>query len=269
MAASLCVYHGGMALNDWKDRGEDAAKGRARPIPRGDVRPGQALALAAVLLFSGPLVALAISPRCFAVVSAVALLATLYDLAGRGPWRGPLLLASCRAGNLGAGLALASSSAVWRPALLAASLSYGAYVFSVSRLARLEDADSAAEELRPAPLVVAMTVALIGTGAVGVALALSAPGSVPATRHGSLGWLALGPGLLGSLGLLRAVTAHGRRPWRSSEVERIAGMGLRRFLLASAALALGAGTTDGLVVALLVLCGYPASFALRKLFPPT
>ena len=30
VAASLCVYHGGMALNDWADRVEDAEFGRER-----------------------------------------------------------------------------------------------------------------------------------------------------------------------------------------------------------------------------------------------
>ena len=31
--ASLCIYHGGMALNDWADREEDARVRPDRPLP--------------------------------------------------------------------------------------------------------------------------------------------------------------------------------------------------------------------------------------------
>lgn len=268
MAGSACVYHGGMALNDWADRAEDARLGRPRPIPAGSIGAPAALALAVALLAVGPLLAWAAAPRCGLVLGAVALCAALYDLAGRGPWRGPLLLAACRAGNLGAGLALASTLVPFRTLLLLAPLSYGLYVFLVSRLARLEDTDPEEGELRPARLLLALILALLGLGVVAGALALH-PVSLAPDRPI---WVSLGAVVLvqlGSIGLERSLRELGRGAWRAVDVQRVAGMGLRRLLVASSALALGAGTQDGLVVSALILCGYPLSFALRRVFPPT
>lgn len=269
MAASACVYHGGMALNDWADREEDARGGRPRPIPGGAITASTALVLALALLASGALLAFLAAPRCGLVLAAVALCAALYDLAGRGPWRGPFLLALCRAGNLGAGLAFASTLVPFRSLLLAAPIAYGLYVFLVSRLARLEDADTAAGELRPAPRVHTIGLALIGIGAVATSLAHHLPRPVPDWHDWQIGRMSLGLAGLGAIGLFLAAHQLGYGVWRASDVQRVAGMGLRRLLVASAALALGASTHDALVVALLILCGYPLSFALRKLFPPT
>jgi len=270
MGASACVYHGGMALNDWADRSEDARLGRPRPIPAGSIGAPAALALAVALLAVGPLLAWAAAPRCGLVLGAVALCAALYDLAGRGPWRGPLLLAACRAGNLGAGLALASTLVSFRPLLLLAPLAYGLYVFLVSRLARLEDAAPAAGELRPAPSLLAMILALLALGGVAAFLAayLSAADAAGIPTW-TLGLLPVASALAGARGLGRSLARLGFAPWRPADVQRVAGMGLRRLLIASAALALGAGTPDGVVVATLILCGYPLSFALRRVFPPT
>lgn len=274
MLASACVYHGGMALNDWADRGEDARTRPGRPIPSGAIPARTALALAVVLLALGPLLALAAAPRCGLVLGAVALVAALYDLAGRGPWLGPLLLALCRAGNLGAGLALASTAVPWRPWLLLAPCAYGLYLFLVSRLARLEDVEPellARGEVRPGAWVLSAGLALVLVGAASAFLAAH-PGNPGPDRY--LVELAetLRPfaiATLGALGLFHGLREHGGTPWRTPEVQRLAGMALRRLLVCSSALACGAGTLDGLAVALLILLGYPLSFALRKVFPPT
>lgn len=269
MIASACVYHGGMALNDWADREADARARRPRPIASGAIAARTALALAIVLLAAGPLLAVWVAPRCGLVLGAVALCASFYDLAGRGPWRGPLLLALCRAGNLGAGLALASTILPFRTLLLAAPLAYGSYVFLVSRLARLEDADPAAGELRPALAVAAMALMLLGIGVVAVLLGLLAPAPQTGGYWWRIGQMSVGLALLGSLGLWLSLQELGMRTWRAADVQRVAGMGLRRLLVASASLALAASTFDALLIALLILCGYPLSFGLRRLFPPT
>ena len=59
-AAGVCLYAGGMVLNDWFDRGRDAAVRADRPIPSGAVSPGSAaffgfglLAVGVVLGFAG------------------------------------------------------------------------------------------------------------------------------------------------------------------------------------------------------------------------
>src|SRR6185295_14130142 len=104
---------------------------------------------------------------------AVAACAAFYDLFGRGAWLGPLLLGLCRAGNLGLGLAYASTLGAWRPALSCAPLAYGLYVFLVSRLARLEDVEPAryeSGELHPERWAVAAALALLAVGVVGTLL---------------------------------------------------------------------------------------------------
>ena len=58
----------------------------------------------------------------------------------RGAWLGPLLLGFCRGANLTAGLLLGTGGSLGGLILLPPIL-YAAYVFTVSRIARLEDAD--------------------------------------------------------------------------------------------------------------------------------
>src|SRR5262245_19793502 len=219
MLASLCVYHGGMALNDWADRAEDPRSRPGRPVPSGAIGARTAFALALALLAAGPLLAYVAAPRCALVLGSVSALAALYDLAGRGPWLGPILLGACRAGNLGAGLALSLElSAFGTSHLTKVALLYGLYVFCVSRLARLEDLpESSWGRSRP-------RVALASAGAVLVVVGLP-----------HLFWLSLGPdlrlvasiewtsalaapviALAGSLGLLQRSLRPA--PWSRSDV---------------------------------------------------
>ncbi|MEW6072294.1 MAG: UbiA family prenyltransferase, partial [Planctomycetota bacterium] len=148
LAGAAASYHGGMALNDWVDRGRDSSSAPRRPLPAGEVDPRLALGLALALLAAGPLLASAAHPVAGAIAALVAGAALAYDLAGRGAWRGPGLLAACRAGNLGTGLALGAIHAVGgAPAprallvLFPPALLYSLYVFLVARLGRLEDAE--------------------------------------------------------------------------------------------------------------------------------
>jgi hypothetical protein len=59
VASSALAYLGGMALNDWADREEDARERPGRPIPAGEVGPETALAVAVGL----SLAALALAAR--------------------------------------------------------------------------------------------------------------------------------------------------------------------------------------------------------------
>lgn len=294
IAASLCVYHGGMALNDWADREHDEATRPERPIPSGSVPADAAALLGFTLLIAGPWIALgAARPPAFAL-GTVAVLAAVYDLFGRGPVRGPLLLAACRAGNLSAGIlfgraALARSRPELFPddppaleaACLAVPLVYGAYVFLVSRLGRLEDGeDDRPLGRRPAWLAAAAATllllvpvlplpplpALIAPPAAG-AEAANAGGGLSAFLQSQRITLAALVAAAGAFGLARA--ALQRAPWTRGRVMQVMGMALRRLLILTSAAALARGTPAGLAVALAILCGYPLSFALRKVFPPT
>ncbi len=276
MAGSACVYHGGMALNDWSDRAEDARLGRPRPIPRGEIAAPVALALAAALLVLGPALAWLAAPRAGACLGTVALLAALYDLAGRGAWIGPVLLGACRAGNLAAGMALgvsvqeATRDYPFLSFTAVAPLLYGSYVLCVSRLARLEDRAHADIEQGHPERWAALAAGFLGTHAI-PGLATTLLQMRDHVHLETLQWVGPMAALYlagwGARGLLRALPE--RRAWSPADVSRVVGMGLRRLLIATASLSAQAGTVPSLIISAAILCGYPVSYALRRLFPPT
>jgi len=266
MASSACVYHGAMALNDWHDRAHDARERPSRPIPSGKVGAGTALLVALVLLALGPALAWRQSPGAAGWSLGLAALAVLYDLGGRGAFLGPLLLALCRAGNLGLGLLFAqgafAQSISPRAALLPMAL-YAFFVMRVSQLGRLEDGEDAG--LRGArPKVFVLSAALVLAS-----VAFLPPWDVRIHSMGARiasAVIALGA----ASGLLRLALARGE--WTRADVERAMGACLRRllaFTAALAALAWNPPARDALIVAALVLAGYAASAALRRVFPPS
>jgi len=288
VAASFSVYHGGMALNDWADRATDARTRPDRPIPSGAVPARSALAVGVLLLVVGPLLAWQAARTAGLALAAVAACAALYDLAGRGPWRGPLLLALCRGGNLASGLLLAQMLAgaapqgaprlVWEAAAL-----YALYVFSASRLGRLEDD----EDRRPLGRRPSLYLMLCGGCLLmvpGLLVCFDAPPE-PTSQDAAIA-VAGSPGILvcilaGALwaawGLVRPAL---RSRWSRQEVGHMTGAALRRLLVFTAGCAavsavptdetaVGIDGFNGVQVALAILLGYPLSFALRKVFPPT
>ncbi|MFI0543200.1 SCO3242 family prenyltransferase [Streptomyces sp. RP5T] len=99
VASSLCLYWGGMALNDYVDREVDARERPDRPVPSGAVSPAAALTTAVALTAAGlGLTALAEGRR--GLCTAVPLTAAIwtYDiLAKESPTAGPLVMAAARA----------------------------------------------------------------------------------------------------------------------------------------------------------------------------
>ena len=278
--ASLCVYHGGMALNDWADREHDARTRGDRPIASGAIAARAALVAALLLLVSGVFLAWRADAGAGAWMTAVAACAIVYDLAGRGPVLGPALLALCRAGNLGAGILLGLAQGTthadtWvelQPVVFLPALLYGLYVFCVSRVGRMEDAEEA--KLAPGPWILA---------ALAVLLAVPwAPHAGPPAHYGfltedwtahrprpALACRALAAGLVVAAAWAPLRLALAPTVWTTALVERVMGVLLRRLLVFTAALALAAGSLDGLIAAGAILCGYPLSFALRRVFPPS
>ena len=238
--ASLCVYHGGMVLNDCADAERDEKSRPERPIPSGAVNPQAALTVAIVLLALGPLLANWYPGPLSLVLASVALLAVLYDIGGRGAWIGPVLLGLCRAGNLLAGM-LAFSVLTHACMWLAAG--YGLYVFFVSRLGRMEDGAETRIGTRPTKLLFAAGACQVLPFAFG--LAWTAP-----LAAAYIGWL-----------------AWRTQIWSRAAVMQAMGSVLRLLLFYTASLAwLGGGP----LVALCVLAiGYPLAWILRQAFPPS
>jgi 4-hydroxybenzoate polyprenyltransferase len=257
IGASLCVYHGALALNDWADRGRDARERPERPIPSRAITPGAALLVAVLLLGLGPLLAASAAQRAGLWMAGVALCAAAYDLAGRGPWRGPLLLAACRGGNLALGPVALGALGAATPAVIYGCALYAAYVLTVSRLGRLEDGED--QELAYAPGLALLAAALL-------ALPPALPATLPAARAASA--LVAWSGAAGLFLLVRRT----RGAWARASVMRAMGMALRRLLVLTAALTLCAWRPPDpapLLVAAAILCGYPAAWGLRRVFPPS
>ena len=258
VAASLLVYHAGLALNDWADREHDARTRPERPIPAGELSPRAVLAGVVVADVAAVLLAASVAPRAGAWVAGIAIAAAAYDLVGRGRTLGPALLALCRAMNLSVGLVLATAAGGPPAAAWALPVLYGAYVFVVSRLGRLEDGED--EDLaggRPTRLLR------------GAAALLLLPVLVPVPSAGLLDrGAALALLIAGAAGLLqRAATTE---TWTRGLVGASMGLALRRLLLFTAASALLGGTwTAWLTAALLLALGYPTARALARRFPPS
>ena len=267
--ASLCIYHGGMALNDWADRAHDAATRPDRPIPSGAVPAGAALTLAVLLLAAGPALGFAVGTSSGVLLTALAAAVVAYDLAGRGELSGPALLGICRGLNLASGpvyLAGTAGHAAWSESgtLLVFPVVYAVYVFAVSLLGRLEDAPEQALEQSasgPKTFVLLAAFCLLVPAWLPVPTAVSIPAAVAAV--GVSGW--------GAFGLVRLALAKG--PWTRGRILGAMGAALRRLLIFTATCALVAASLsdalDGWIVAALILAGYPLSFALRKVFPPS
>lgn len=267
LAGSLGVYHGGLALNDWRDREHDRRTRPQRPIPSGAITPGAALAVAALLIGVGVACAWSAAPLAGAWMAAVAICAVLYDLLGRGPWIGPILLALCRAGNLAVGFVAVGDMDTRATAIGVCTL-YGAYVFIASRLGRMEDGEDS-EDLgqRPRRLLIGAALCLIGVALLPSYVEALTPSTLARTvAAGVLGWAVVGV----------AQSALNTPVWSKALVERSMGQLLRRLLVFTAAATMLASPSDadtqvtsGLVLGIALLVGYPLSMALRRVFPPS
>jgi len=274
MLASLCVYHGGMALNDWADRGQDALARPDRPIPSGAIDARRALAVAIALLVVGPMIASFVALASGVTLACVAIAAALYDVAGRGAWRGPILLAACRAGNIGTGMVYGFGLRAADPSLsretgvsIAIALAYALYVLCVSRLGRREDVrdDSA---LGRTPSLELGFAALALTAVPVIAIARLARDELATQREAGL--VVAGTAFVVCFGAAPLALRALRTPtWTRADVLRAMGLALRRLLVFTSGAALLCGGTYGWIVALAILCGYPISYFLRGVFPPS
>jgi 4-hydroxybenzoate polyprenyltransferase len=260
--ASLGVYHAALALNDWNDRDHDGRTRPGRPIPSGAVSPTLALVSGVALIAAGIACAYLAAPSSAVWMAVVAALAVLYDVAGRGAWLGPTLLALCRGGNMGSGVfwvVQAGTSPIEPAFAFLPAYVYGLYVWIVSKLGRLEDGeDGAPLGRRPSALL-----AWAGLALVCMPLAMGDT-DLPARPY------ALALALAGAFALFR--TADATRTWTRGHVERAMGLALRRLLVASAVVALlgwRPGSWDAPLAAAAILSGYPIAVGLRRAFPPS
>jgi hypothetical protein len=97
MVASVCLYAGGVVLNDYFDRDVDAVERPERPIPSGRIRERDALKLGVLLLGLGCVFAVGAGGSSLLVAALLAGCIILYDSRGkRIEYVGSLNMGACR-----------------------------------------------------------------------------------------------------------------------------------------------------------------------------
>jgi 4-hydroxybenzoate polyprenyltransferase len=182
LAASACLYLGGMALNDCCDIEVDRRERPARPLPSGQVPLRAAWRLALGLLAAGCALAALAGAVPFGVAVTLAVLIVLYDGLLKTTRLGPWVMAACRYANWLLGLAGSGlTAAAW---LL--PLPVFAYIIALTWLSRGEVAGGARGPIQAcaAGLVASglLGAILIGLGVLGNGWALLPAGI-------ALGWL--------------------------------------------------------------------------------
>ncbi|MFF5106144.1 UbiA family prenyltransferase [Streptomyces sp. NPDC000134] len=134
VASSLCLYWGGMALNDYVDRSVDAEERPERPVPAGEISPAAALGTAVVLTASGlGLAVLGEGRRGLATALPLTAAVWAYDTVAKDHAAGPLVMGAAR------GLDVLRGAGAGRPAAaLPAALALALHTASVTALSRHE-----------------------------------------------------------------------------------------------------------------------------------
>lgn len=134
IGSTACLYAGGVTLNDFFDRGIDAAERPERPIPSGRTPAAAAATLGGMLLAAGIGAAALATREAAFIAMAIVGFVLLYDAWGkRHPAIGPWNMGLCRALNLLLGIAAvpAALEGAWSLALI--PLVYIAAVTAVSQ----------------------------------------------------------------------------------------------------------------------------------------
>ncbi|MFJ3929033.1 SCO3242 family prenyltransferase [Streptomyces sp. NPDC090029] len=140
-AASLCLYHAGMALNDYADRDQDAGERPERPLPSGRVSPGTALTASGTLAAAGLLLAARAGRPALLVAGTLTVTAGAYDLGLKHHALGPAVMATARGLDLLLGAAATDPVSFRRALAPAAAL--GAHTWAVTAVSRQEAGDGA------------------------------------------------------------------------------------------------------------------------------
>jgi hypothetical protein len=138
MAASVCLYAGGVVLNDYFDRDVDAVERPERPIPSGRIHERDALKLGVRLLGLGCVFAVGVGMPSLLVAALLAGCIVLYDAKGkRIEYVGSLNMGACRFLNvvLGASGAATLHLETWIWLILPVALIVMLYISAVTLLA--------------------------------------------------------------------------------------------------------------------------------------
>ncbi len=166
IAASLCFYGFGVALNDVTDSEIDRRERPERPIPSGAISRGAALSVA-VGFFALGFLFIRFTPGYFALPAAVILCALIaaYNCGlKRVPVAGVLTMGACRGANILLGTAavmIEPDKAIWLTSAWVGGFML-TYIFALSAIARREAEPGAAVPLTERFLPALVFAALLG-----------------------------------------------------------------------------------------------------------
>lgn len=243
--AGTLLYWGGMALNDWADREEDARERPDRPIPSGRIRAAHAALIGAGLVGCGLAVSALAGRSALAVAAPLAATVVGYDLAlKRGPW-GPIVMAAAR----GLDVCLGAGRGGLRPALPVAG-TVAAHTLAVTAVSRAETEGSTAALPRAA---LGATVAIAAAAAFG-------PAPNRLARAGSATLAVTFAGVVGSAQWRAAADP------RPATLQRAVAAGILGMIPLQASLAARSGAAR---VALPVALAWPLARRLSRKVSPT
>lgn len=108
--ASMSLYAGGTALNDWADAAVDAEERPERPIPSGVVPRRAAFGVGVVALVAGVALAITVGAVAGAVAGLLAVIVAAYDTLLKGKPIGYLAMGAARGCNVLLGVSIAGST---------------------------------------------------------------------------------------------------------------------------------------------------------------
>ena len=138
MLASVCLYAGGVVLNDYFDRDVDAVERPERPLPSGRIRERDAAVLGGLLLAAGCVLAAVAGISSLLVAVVLSGCIVLYDAKGkRIEYVGSLNMGACRFLNvvLGASGAASVYADTWLWSVLPVASIVLLYISAVTLLA--------------------------------------------------------------------------------------------------------------------------------------
>ena len=138
MLASVCLYAGGVVLNDYFDRDVDAVERPERPLPSGRIRERDAAVLGGLLLAAGCVLAAVAGISSLLVAVVLSGCIVLYDAKGkRIEYVGSLNMGACRFLNvvLGASGAASLHADTWHWSVLPVASIVLLYISAVTLLA--------------------------------------------------------------------------------------------------------------------------------------
>jgi UbiA prenyltransferase family len=144
--ASMCLYAGGVALNDVCDAARDCAERSRRPIPSGRISRRGAGLIAGAFLLVGVGLACSCGLRSVAIAFALVVSIVLYDWVLKRTPIAPVMMGMCRGLNLSLGMMPAADLFV-APMLVPIGL-FVLYVASLTLFARCEAGVGASDRLR-------------------------------------------------------------------------------------------------------------------------